>query len=71
MFSKSKLKKMKGEFEKMGISMETVSKQAGVSRTTLYSLFDGKTYNHEAMKKIVAFRSQRINEVNELASKVV
>lgn len=70
MLSKSKLKKLKGQFEKLCVSQDELVKEVGTNKVTLGKIYKGETYDGELVKRLVAARDKRLAEVKELEAAI-
>jgi hypothetical protein len=66
MFSKSKLKKLGAQLKAYNVSMNEQMEATGVSRTTIWSIYAGKVYHGEVVKKLIALRDKKISEAKQL-----
>lgn len=70
MLSKSKLKRLKEEFEKLGFSQEEVAKSIGTTRPTLYKIYDGKKYDGDLVRALIELRNTKREEVKVLEAAI-
>lgn len=70
MLSKSKLKRLKGELEKLGYSQEQVAKNIGSTKPTLYKIYSGKKYDGALVKALIELRNVRLTELKQLEAAI-
>lgn len=70
MLSKSKLKKLKGQFKTLGVSQDELVAEAGTNKMTLGKLYRGKYYDGNLVKKLIEIRDAKRTEAKELEAAI-
>lgn len=74
MLSKSKLRRLKEEFEKLGCTQEEVAKCIGTTRPTLHKIYSGEKYDRAMVLKLIelrnAKRKEKEDEVKQLEAAI-
>lgn len=66
MIDKNKLDELKAELYGYGLTSEDMSKAIRKSHVTLKRIFDGKTYDAKAIRKLIAMRDEKRKEVAKI-----
>ena len=70
MLSKSKLKKLKGQFEKLGVSQDETVSIIGSNKVTLQRIYKGQKYDRDLVAKLIALRDEKLSEAKKLEAAI-
>lgn len=70
MLSKSKIKRIGTQLKQLGVSQDATVAIVGCSKLTLGKIYEGKKYDADLIKKLIALRDEKLLEATELESRI-